>query len=98
MGVFANECVYEGEGDLSGKYISMPLYGDARTIFYNKAIFDEAGVEYPEESWTHEEFIEAARKLTGTYGGKPGLRLWHLGLPLFSVPALHLELRRQHPQ
>ena len=70
MGVFANECVYEGEGDLSGKYISMPLYGDARTIFYNKAIFDEAGVEYPEESWTHEEFIEAARKLTGTYGGK----------------------------
>ena len=97
MGVFANECVYEGEGDLSGKYISMPLYGDARTIFYNKAIFDEAGVEYPEESWTHEEFIEAAQ-VDRNLRRQAGLRLWHLGLPLFSVPALHLELRRQHPQ
>jgi multiple sugar transport system substrate-binding protein len=33
-------------------------------IFYNKDLFDEAGVEYPEADWTVEEFLAAARKLT----------------------------------
>ena len=71
MGVFASDCVYQGtNADLNGKYVSMPLFGDARTIIFNKAIFDEAGVEYPDTSWSHEEFLDAARKLTGTYGGK----------------------------
>lgn len=71
MGVFANECIYYGENaDLTDKYISMPLFGDARTILYNKEIFDAAGVDYPDKSWTHEELIEAARKLTGTINGK----------------------------
>ena len=50
MGVFASDCVYQGtNADLNGKYVSMPLFGDARTIIFNKAIFDEAGVEYPED-------------------------------------------------
>lgn len=71
MDVFANECIYNGgNANLKGKYISMPLFGDARTILFNKDIFDEAKVDYPEESWTHQELIEAARKLTGDFGGK----------------------------
>ena len=67
QGVFANECIYYGEGDLDGKYISMPLYGGARTIYYNKAIFDAAGVAYPDTSWTMEEFYENSKKLTGEF-------------------------------
>ncbi len=39
-------------------------------LYYNKDLFDEAGVEYPspnpEEAWTWEEFIDAAEKLTKT--------------------------------
>lgn len=45
------------------------LYGlpsDFSTIllFYNKRIFDEAGLPYPDASWTWDTFLQASRKLT----------------------------------
>ena len=67
QGVFASEGVFHGEGELDGKFISMPLYGGTRTIYYNKAIFDAAGVAYPDTSWTMEEFLENSKKLTGEF-------------------------------
>jgi multiple sugar transport system substrate-binding protein len=37
-------------------------------LYHNKALFDDAGVEYPptsaDNAWTWEEFVEAAKKLT----------------------------------
>lgn len=33
-------------------------------IFYNKKLFDEAGVEYPNENWTWDDLLRAARALT----------------------------------
>lgn len=51
-----------------GKYygIDSCIVGDI--LFYNKALFDEAGIAYPpsdpQESWTWEEFLDAAQKLT----------------------------------
>ncbi len=32
-------------------------------VYYNKQIFDEAGVPYPPDGWTIKEFIETAKKL-----------------------------------
>ncbi len=71
MPVSAKEGIYTGANkDLAGQQISVPLFVDARTILYNKSIFDEAKVPYPDTSWTHEEFLANAEKLTGTFGGK----------------------------
>lgn len=33
-------------------------------IFYNKTIFDKAGVAYPSDNWTLDDFLETARKVT----------------------------------
>ncbi len=33
-------------------------------VLYNKALFDEYGVEYPTEDWTFEDMLEKAKKLT----------------------------------
>ena len=33
-------------------------------INYNRDLFDEAGVDYPKEGWTWDEFREVAKKLT----------------------------------
>ncbi len=41
-----------------------PGNANAFAIWYNKNIFDEKGIPYPEEGWTWEEFIETAQKLT----------------------------------
>ncbi len=33
-------------------------------IYYNKDLFDDAGVKYPRDDWTWSEFIKTAKKLT----------------------------------
>ena len=51
------------------------LYGlprDLNTIalFYNKTMFDAAGLPYPDETWDWNKLVEVATKLTKTSGGK----------------------------
>jgi multiple sugar transport system substrate-binding protein len=46
-------------------------------LYYNKAMFDQYGVEYPSQNpnapWTWDQFVDAAKKLTfDTAGNKPG--------------------------
>ncbi len=44
---------------------------DSFLLFYNKTLFDEAGVAYPTEEWTWDDFMEAGKKLTkDTEAGK----------------------------
>lgn len=67
---FVNECTYTGKNEkLKGKLISVPLFGDARTIVYNKDLFKKAGVPEPTTSWTHEEFYNNAAALTKKIDG-----------------------------
>lgn len=43
----------------------LPAYSDIWLTFYNKKVFDDAGVAYPEaEGWTWEKYIETAEQLT----------------------------------
>ena len=70
--VLMNECTYTGNGnaDMKGKIMSLPLYTGTRAIMYNKEIFDFFGVEYPTEEMTHAELLALAKKLTGDMNGK----------------------------
>lgn len=51
-----------------GKNYGIPIGIYTRTLYYNKTLFDEAGLEYPsmdwDNPWTMEQFRDAARKLT----------------------------------
>jgi multiple sugar transport system substrate-binding protein len=47
----------------------MPKDFDTVAVWYNKEIFDSAGVEYPNSDWTWEEFVETAKALTDTEKG-----------------------------
>lgn len=48
-----------------GKSYGLPAFSDIWLTFYNKKVFDEAGVEYPAaEGWTWEKYVETAKKLT----------------------------------
>lgn len=42
----------------------MPRYVNIMFTWYNKDMFDKAGVKYPDLNWTHDDYAEAARKLT----------------------------------
>lgn len=54
--------------DVDGKVYGISSTTVSPVLFYNKKIFDEAGIEYPSsnpaESWTWEEFVDVAEKLT----------------------------------
>jgi len=58
--------------DENGMINYLPYSSSSWAVFYNKKIFDEAGVPYPEGEWTWDEYIETAKKLTdsekGIYG------------------------------
>lgn len=43
---------------------AIPKDIDTIALWYNKTLFDEAGVAYPDETWTWETFAETAKKLT----------------------------------
>jgi multiple sugar transport system substrate-binding protein len=47
----------------------LPFSWNNMVMFYNKAMFDAAGVEYPSNDWTREDFLAAARALTADRDG-----------------------------
>ena len=63
---------------ISAAYLNGQLYGipilahPGRVgLFYNKTIFDDAGVDYPDETWTMDDFLAAAIAVTD-----PERRIW----------------------
>lgn len=54
-----------------GRLYGVPKDKDTVGLVYNKAIFDEAGVAYPDETWTWDSLCEASAAIyekTGKYG------------------------------
>lgn len=54
---------------VDGVLRGVPRDYDAIAVYYNKDMFDAAGVAYPEEGWTWDEFIEIAKQLTDAENG-----------------------------
>ena len=58
---------YEGIVDLyqsGGKQYAVPKDIDTIALWYNKTMFDECNVPYPDDTWTWDTFVDAAAKLT----------------------------------
>lgn len=55
-----------------GHFYALPFKQEVYCVFYNKNLFDEAGVPYPQGSWTWDDYVETALKITdpdkGIYG------------------------------
>ncbi|MGE5529984.1 MAG: ABC transporter substrate-binding protein [Patescibacteria group bacterium] len=49
---------------LNGKIYAMPRDVGLQAIYYNKDLFDAAGVPYPKSDWTLDDFVAIAKKLT----------------------------------
>lgn len=52
--------LYTYEDELYG----LPKDWDTTAVWYNKDMFDDAGIDYPEDDWTWDEMIEMAESLT----------------------------------
>ncbi len=63
---------YAGATDqvvVDGKLYELPFRNDFWVLFYNKDIFDAAGVDYPTNDMTWDEYDALARKVTDTSFG-----------------------------
>lgn len=56
----------EGWGRYKGKLYSIPTDIDISAMYYNKDMFDKAGLPYPDWSWDWRKQLEIAKKLTKT--------------------------------
>ncbi len=55
-----------------GGIFGLPSYINFTLLFYQKDMFDEAGVPYPEVGWTWDDFLAAARATTQSEGDDVG--------------------------
>ncbi len=54
----------------NGDTYLVPLQLATMVMFYAKQPFDEAGLDYPTDDWTFDEFLEISEKLTNTSGDR----------------------------
>ena len=55
----------------NGRYYGVPKDKDNGVLVYNKEMFDQAGVAYPNDDWTWDDLVDASQKIydaTGNYG------------------------------
>jgi len=62
-------------GQVGGKTYFLTKDYSPLILFYNKKLFDEAKVEYPNENWKWEDLAAAAKKLTKADGSQWGIEL-----------------------
>ncbi len=82
---------YDRENRIHGKghLYGLPKDLGTNAILYNKDLFDRANLSYPDESWTDEEYLEAAKKLTIYH---PTGHLKQIGFDKF-VPSITLVIQ-----
>ena len=54
---------------------ALPKYHGALALYYNKDLFDQARLDYPTDSWTHDDYLTAMTQLAKSNNkeGRPGL-------------------------
>ena len=66
---------------VDGKLYEIPNGWQTMVIHYNKDVFDAAGVAYPAEGWTWDDFLATCKALTSAEGGK---KVFGYGMPWFN--------------
>jgi multiple sugar transport system substrate-binding protein len=59
-----------------GRQYGLPKYHGALALYYNKDLFDQYGVDYPDESWNQDDYLEAMKRLTHDRDGDGKTDLW----------------------
>lgn len=74
---------------VDGKFYELPFRSDFWVIFYNKDLFDAAGVPYPDNDMTFEEYDQIARAVTSGSGASKvygaHYHTWRSAIQLFGI-------------
>jgi multiple sugar transport system substrate-binding protein len=67
-------------GQWDGEQWLLPKDFSPLAVYYNKKVFDEYGVPYPEEGWTWDDMLETAQALTKDTDGDGTTDVWGIQL------------------
>jgi len=67
---------YEAFFTRDGRQYGLPKYHGALALYFNKDLLDEYGVDYPDASWYHDDYLAAMRRLTHDRDGDGQTDLW----------------------
>lgn len=68
-------------GMVDGELYFLPKDYSTLAVYYNKTLFDDAGVPYPEDGWTWDEMLATAQALTQDTDGDGQNDIWGIQLP-----------------
>ena len=72
-----------------GKFYGIPFRADFWVVFYNKDLFDKAGVDYPSNDMTLDDYDALARKMTSGSGAEKvygaHYHTWRSAVSLFGI-------------
>jgi multiple sugar transport system substrate-binding protein len=68
-------------GQVDGVQYLLPKDYSPLAVYYNKTIFDAAGIAYPEDGWTWDDFLDTALELTQDTDGDNAPDIWGVQLP-----------------
>jgi multiple sugar transport system substrate-binding protein len=71
-----NSAQYRSFFTRDGRQYGLPKYHGALALYYNKDLFDQYGVAYPTENWSHDDYLAAMRQLTHDRDGDGQTDLW----------------------
>lgn len=58
----------------------IPQNVSSLVVYYNRNLFDDAGLQYPTDEWSREEFLDAARALTKDVDGDGEIDQYGVGI------------------
>jgi multiple sugar transport system substrate-binding protein len=73
-----------------GSVRALPSSGQTGIIYYNKDLFDDAGLDYPTEGWTWEDMERMGRALTKDFDGDGMIDQYGLQLEGLAVAPFYL--------
>ncbi|MCP4541980.1 MAG: sugar ABC transporter substrate-binding protein [Chloroflexi bacterium] len=59
-----------------GRQFGLPKHHGALALYYNQDLFDKYGVDYPDETWNHDDYLDGMRLLTHDQDGDGQTDLW----------------------
>jgi len=59
-----------------GRQYALPKYHGALALYFNRDLFDAYKLPYPDESWTHDDYMQAMRRLTLDPDANDQIDIW----------------------
>jgi multiple sugar transport system substrate-binding protein len=67
---------YQSFFTADGRQYGLPKYHGALALFFNKDLFDQNKVDYPDKSWDHDDYLTAMKLLTHDRDGDGLTDVW----------------------